>query len=63
VALTITELVQVIIDDNPPTTREFVNEVFDEESGKLLKYCKLIAHPKYQEIWMCSSTNKFGRLA
>jgi hypothetical protein len=53
-----TELVQAIIDDNP--TAEFANEVFDTESGKLLKYQKLITHPKYRKVWMHSSANKFG---
>ncbi len=44
------ELAQVILDDNPNPVEfniEFVNEVFDEETGELLKYRKLIAHPKY----------------
>jgi hypothetical protein len=43
--LDMTELAQAIIDDNP--TAEFANEVFDMESEKLLKYLKLITHPKY----------------
>ncbi len=62
-ALTITELAQTIVDDNPPTTRQFAVEMFDGESGKWLKYCNLITHPKYQEVWMRSSANEFGRLA
>jgi hypothetical protein len=52
------ELAQTVIDDNP--TAEFANEVFDMESEKLLKYQKLITHPKYREVWMHSSANKFG---
>ncbi len=44
-------------------TSEFAEEVFDEESRKLLKYRQLITHPKYMDIWMHSSANEFGRLA
>ena len=51
---------QAIMDE---TKSEFANEVFDDESGKLLKYRKLITHPKYREVWMHSSANEFGRLA
>ena len=36
------ELVQAILDDNPALSAEFANEVFNEDSGKLLKYQKLI---------------------
>ncbi len=42
---------------------EMACEVFDEETGKQLKYRQLINHPKYREIWMHSSANEFGRLA
>ncbi len=56
-----TELAQAIIDDNP--TEKFANEVFDAESEKLLKYQKLITHPKYRKVWMHSSANKFRWLA
>ncbi len=41
-----TELVHAVIDDDPTAAAEFANEVFDKESGKLLKYQKLITHPK-----------------
>jgi hypothetical protein len=58
-----TELAHAVIDDDPTAAAEFANEVFDEESGKLLKYPKLITHPKYCKVWMHSSTNKFGQLA
>ena len=58
-----TELAQAIMDDNPLTAMEFANKVFDEDSGKLLKYRKLITHPKYREVWLHSSANEFGRLA
>ncbi len=37
--------------------------IFDEESGQMLKYPKLITHPKYQEAWTHSSANEFGHLA
>ena len=57
------ERAQAIMDDNPRPATEFANEVFDEESGKLLKYRKLITHPQYREVWMHSSANEFGRLA
>jgi hypothetical protein len=46
--LNMPELAQAIIDDN--RTAEFANEVFDTESKKLLKYQKLITHPKYHEV-------------
>ena len=61
-----TELAQAILDDNPTPiefTFEFAGEIFDEETGELLKYRKLIAHPKYHEVWSHSSANEFGRLA
>jgi hypothetical protein len=57
-----TKLAQAVIDDDPTAAAEFANEVFDEESGKLLKYRKLITHPKHCKVWMHSSANKFGRL-
>jgi hypothetical protein len=44
-------------------TSETAHAIFDEESGKMLKYRKLITHPKYREAWMHSSANEFGRLA
>jgi hypothetical protein len=44
-------------------TSETAHAIFDEEFGKVLKYRKLITHPKYQEAWMHSSANEFGRLA
>jgi len=62
-SLAMTELAQAIFDDNQFATKEYANEVFDEESGQLLKYRKLITHPKYQEVWLHSSANEFGRLA
>jgi hypothetical protein len=37
--------------------------IFDKELGKMLKYRKLITHPKYCKVWTHSSTNEFGRLA
>ena len=42
---------------------EMACDIFDEETGKHLKYRQLINHPKYREIWMHSSANKFGHLA
>ncbi len=61
-----TELAQVILDDNPRPIDfafEFAGEIFDEETGELLTYRKLIAHPKYHEVWSHSSANEFQRLA
>jgi hypothetical protein len=55
-----TELAQAVIDDDPTAAAEFANEVFDKESGKLLKYWKLITHPKHCKVWMHSSINEFG---
>jgi hypothetical protein len=60
--LDMTELAQAVIDDDPTAAAEFSNEVFDEESGKLLKYQKLITLPKHCKVWMHSSANKFERL-
>ena len=57
------ELAQAVIDDNRAQAIEYANEVFDEDSGKLMKYRQLITHPKYKEVWMHSSANEFGRLA
>jgi hypothetical protein len=45
-----TELAQAVIDDDPTAAAEFANEVFDKESRKLLKYRKLITHPKHCEV-------------
>ena len=58
-----TDLAQAILDDNPLPAVEHANEIFDAETGELLKYRKLITHPKYREAWMTSSANEFGRLA
>jgi hypothetical protein len=58
-----TELAQAVIDDDPTAAAKFANEVFDKESGKFLKYRKLITHSKHCKVWMHSSANKFGRLA
>jgi hypothetical protein len=37
--------------------------IFDKELGKMLKYRKLITHPKYCKAWTHSSANEFGCLA
>ena len=58
-----TDLAQAILDDNPLPTGEHANEIFDAAAGELLKYRKLITHPKYREAWMTSSANEFGWLA
>ncbi len=63
VALTITELAGAVLDDDPKAALEFANEIFDMDSGQILKYRKLISHPKHCDIWMHSSANEFGRLA
>jgi hypothetical protein len=44
-------------------TSETAHAIFDKESGKMLKYRKLITHPKCREAWMHSYANEFGRLA
>ena len=57
----IMELAQAILDDNQEgRVIEFANEVFDKETGELLKYRKLITHPRYCEAWTHSSANEFG---
>jgi hypothetical protein len=38
VALTITELAEAVLDDDPKAAFEFANEVFDADSGQMLKY-------------------------
>ncbi len=37
--------------------------IFDKESGQMLKYRKLITHPKYRKAWTHSSANECGCLA
>ena len=36
--------------------------VMDKEICKLLNYCQLMRHPKYENVWSTSVANKFGRL-
>ena len=57
------EFAQAVLNDNPKTAVEFANEIFDDDSGKILKYRQLLTHPKHREVWMHSSVNEFGRLA
>jgi len=57
------ELAQAVLDGRQVCATECAHEIFDEESGKLLKYRQLITHPKYKQVWMHSSANEFGRLA
>ncbi len=45
------------------TSSERANKIFDEESGKYLKYWQLLAHPNYKEVWSHLSANEFGCLA
>ena len=45
------------------TAFESLHAVFDEASGKMLKYRQLLTHPGYKEVWSKSSANEFGRLA
>ena len=42
---------------------ETAQAIFDEDSGKTLKYRALLMHPKYRDAWTHSSANEFGRLA
>ena len=44
-------------------TPETAHAIFDEASGKTLKYRQLLSHPDYKEVWSTSSANEFGRLA
>jgi len=37
--------------------------VMDHDSGKMMNYCQLRKHPKYNKAWTTSSANEFGRLA
>ena len=57
------EMAQAVLDDNASTTTEQAFEIFDKDTGKLLKYQQLITHPKYGKLWMHSLANEFGRLA
>ncbi len=56
------ELAQAVLGDDLSITPEQAFEVFDSDTGKLLKYWQLITHPKYHEVWMHSSANEFERL-
>ncbi len=38
VAFTITELEEAMLDDDPKAALEFANEIFDADSGQMLKY-------------------------
>jgi hypothetical protein len=40
----------------------FIGAIVDKNTGKTLKYCKLIEIPKYCDIWTCSFANELGRL-
>ena len=42
---------------------DVINEVFDPDTGKSLKYRQLLKDPKYHAVWSHSSANEFGRLA
>lgn len=42
---------------------DVINEVFDPETGKSLKYQRLLKCPKYHKIWARSSADEFGWLA
>jgi len=57
------EFAQAVLNDNPKSAVEFANEIFDADSGKMLKYRQLITHPEHKEVWYHSSANEFGRLA
>jgi hypothetical protein len=57
-----TKLVLAIIDDDPRVALEFASEILDKESGQLLRYQKLMTHPKYCEIWMHSLHTNLGGL-
>jgi hypothetical protein len=50
VALTITELAGAVLDDDPNVALEFANEIFDADSGQMLKYQKLLSHPKHHDV-------------
>ena len=43
--------------------RDYANNVFDADSGKLLKYRQLLTNPRYQLVWNTSSANEFGSMA
>jgi hypothetical protein len=30
---------------------DFAYAVLDDETGNLLKYCHLLKHPKYKDVW------------
>ena len=41
---------------------KYANIVIDEESGKAMKYCELLKHPKYKEIRSMAGCKEYGRL-
>ena len=47
----------------PAWMQDYVQNIFDVNSGKVLKYRQLITNPHYQTVWNTSSANEFGRLA
>ena len=57
------DLRQAVLDNNSVTATKQAFEIFDEDTGKFLKYQQLITHPKYGKLWMHSLANEFGRLA
>ena len=42
---------------------DYVNNIFDADTGKILKYRQLLTNPRYKTVWSTSSANEFGRLA
>lgn len=56
----VTNLVQVVLEEEKAETSDVTFEVFDDESGQLMMYRQLISHPKYHKVWSKSAANKFG---
>ena len=42
---------------------DYANNVFDADSGKMLKYWQLLNDPQHQAVWGTLSANELGRLA
>jgi hypothetical protein len=43
--------------------REAANAVLDQDTGQLLKYRRLLKHPRFKDVWNKLAADEFGRLA
>jgi hypothetical protein len=43
--------------------QEAANAVLDQDTRQLLKYCRLLKHPCFKDVWNKLAADEFGRLA